>query len=102
MTPTPEQSSTRDSLAAFYTGAKLTYHLSRDVILPNETIDVRFLYTKNGARLTVPSGSAIRLDIESITDTVGNPIDPAKYGDYLSVAPNSTTLTENGAMFILE
>jgi hypothetical protein len=102
VSPTPDKTSTRASLAVFYTGANLTYHLSRDVILPNETIDVRFLYTKNSARLTVPSGSTIRLDIESITDIAGNIIDSAKYGDYLSVAPNPTTLTENGATFVIE
>ena len=99
--PTTEQSATRVSLAAFYAGAKLTYHITRDVMLPSETIDARFLYTKDGARLTVPSGSDIRIDIESITDRAGNIVAPADHGEYLTIAPNPTTLTENGAMFIL-
>lgn len=100
--PTIEQSATPASLATFYAGAKLTYHIPRDVMLPSETLDARFLYTKDGSRLTVPGGSAIHLDIESITDKAGRTIDRAKYSDYLTIAPNPTTLTENGAMFVIQ
>lgn len=70
-------------------------------MLPGETIDARFLYTRSGSRLTVSPDSDIRLEIENITDTGGRSIDRTKYSDYITVAPNPTTLTDNGAMFVL-
>lgn len=92
---------TSGSLALFYTGARLTYHLSRDTILPRDTIDARFLYIKDNSRLTVPTGTDIRLDIQSIRDKAGVLIDPSRYSEYLTIAPNPTTLTENGALYVL-
>ncbi len=72
------------------------------MILPGESIDARIFYTRDGNRLTVPSGSDIRLDIESITDWAGKTVDRSAYSDYMTIAPNPTTLTENGAALVLQ
>lgn len=102
LTPSPADVATTSTVSAFYTGARLTYHLPRDVMLPDEVLEARFFYTRDGSRLAVPSDSTLRLDIEKIVDRTGKLVLRDQYGDYISVEPDPTTLTDVGATTLLQ
>lgn len=97
---TPDAATAR-TLGNFYTWARLTYHLSRDVMLPWESIQARFVYARDNALLSVPRGSDIRLDVLSIRDKTGNVVDISNLDKYLDVTPGSTSFSEEGTAFLL-
>lgn len=100
-TPTPVHSATVPAMAAYYSGARMTYHLERNILLPDEAVQAQFLYSRGNTLFTMPTGASTRIDVVSITDGAGRPVNASERARYISIAPNPTTPTENGSVFMI-
>ena len=100
--PSSDTAATSATLATFYSGARLTYHLSRDVMLPGESIEARFFYARDNALMGVPDSSNITLDVLSIRDKAGQNIDITEADRYIDITPNSTRFAEDGSTFLVQ
>ena len=53
--PTSDHTATVPAMTAYYSGARLTYHLEKNTILPDDAIEARFLYSRDNTLFTVPT-----------------------------------------------
>lgn len=71
-------------------------------MLPSESLEARFFYTKDNRILSVPENSTIKLDVLALSDTAGKSIDILDSSDYINITPNTLPYSPYGTMFLVQ
>lgn len=100
--PAPENTATVAALNTTYAGGRLTYHLDRTSILPGESLNTHFFYSRSGSLLATPADSTIEIEVMDIRDKTGNTINIDKKDTYISIAPSSMRMGTQGVQFLIQ